>query len=88
VKVLRAEAGFAPRGGALAQSLEGLLGERPTGISFSSEASRVARMAEEVVVIGPGDMRTAHSERECVAREQLARWTDAIGRLLEHGLPQ
>jgi acetylornithine deacetylase len=88
VEVLRAEAGFAPRGGVLAQSLEGLLGVAPTGISFSSEASRVARVAEEVVVIGPGDMRTAHSERECVAREQLARWTDAIGRLLEQGLEQ
>jgi hypothetical protein len=33
-------------------------------------------------------MRTAHSERECVAREQLVRWTDAIGRLLEQGLEQ
>jgi acetylornithine deacetylase len=86
--VQRAEAGFAARDGVLAQSLERLLGERPTGISFSSEASRVARVAEEVVVIGPGDMRTAHSECECVATEQLARWTDAIGTLLEHGLPQ
>jgi acetylornithine deacetylase len=88
VEVLRAEAGFAPGGGVLAQSLEQLLGERPTGISFSSEASRVARVAEEVVVIGPGDMRTAHSERECVPAEQLVRWTDAIGRLLEQGLEQ
>lgn len=82
VEVARQEPGFAAGRSELAQSLARLLGTQPTGISFSSEASRVAAIADEVVVMGPGDMRTAHSERECVARVELERWTEAIGQLL------
>ena len=56
----RADDGFAycPDSG-LAQSLAQLLGQKPTGISFGSEATRFAKVADEVVVVGPGDMRTA-----------------------------
>jgi acetylornithine deacetylase len=85
IAVMRAEPGFAAGGGDLARSLERLLDTRSTGISFSSEASRVAAIAGEVVVLGPGDMRTAHSERECVPREELERWTEAIEQLLAKG---
>jgi acetylornithine deacetylase len=85
VTVMRAEPGFAAGGGDLARSLERLLNTPRTGISFSSEASRVAAIADEVVVLGPGDMRTAHSERECVAGEELERWTKAIEQLLAKG---
>jgi acetylornithine deacetylase len=85
VAVMRAEPGFAAGGGDLARSLGRLLETRPTGISFSSEASRVAVVADEVVVIGPGDMRTAHSERECVPRDELERWTEAIEQLSANG---
>ncbi len=70
---LRAEPGFAPAGaGPLRQRLAEIAANtgmptRPvTGISFGSEASRLARIADEVIVIGPGDMHTAHSDRECV----------------------
>ncbi|MGI8773060.1 MAG: M20/M25/M40 family metallo-hydrolase [Acidobacteriaceae bacterium] len=82
VTVTRVEPGFAAAGGELARSLGQLLHARSTGISFSSEASRVAAVADEVVVVGPGDMRTAHSERECVPQDELERWTEAIGQLL------
>jgi acetylornithine deacetylase len=85
VAVMRAEPGFAAGGGDLARSLERLLDTPPTGISFSSEASRVAAIADEVVVLGPGDMRTAHSERECVPRDELERWAEAIEQLLAKG---
>ncbi len=87
VQVTRAEPGFCgadgepPRWG-LARALERLLDMPPTGISFSSEAARVAAIADEVVVLGPGDMRTAHSERECVPHNELERWTVAIEQLL------
>lgn len=54
----------------------------PTGISFGSEASRLAAVAEEVIVIGPGDMHTAHSERECVPVEELDAWTRTLRGLL------
>jgi acetylornithine deacetylase len=76
LELLRDEAGFAPRStGALQQQLQDLLSTAPTGISFGSEASRLARIADEVIVIGPGDMRTAHSERECVPLAELESWT-------------
>jgi acetylornithine deacetylase len=40
-------------------------------IPFGSEANLLASVAEEVIVFGPGDMQTAHSNRECVALDQL-----------------
>jgi acetylornithine deacetylase len=83
VEVLRAEAGFAPAAeGRLQRRVAGLLGREPVGISFGSEASRVARIADEVIVIGPGDMRTAHSERECVPVAELESWTAVLRELL------
>jgi len=81
---LRAEAGFSPGpSGPLLQRLSNLLPGQPMGISFGSEASRVASVAEEVIVLGPGDMQTAHSDRECVPIAELERWTETLKRLLQ-----
>lgn len=86
---LRVEAGFAPAPrGSLQLRLASLLPGEPTGISFGSEASRVARIADEVIVIGPGDMRSAHSDRECVPVAELEEWTAALSSLLRTGLLQ
>jgi acetylornithine deacetylase len=83
IEGLRAEPGFAPTAeGALQQQLAALLGTEPVGISFGSEASRVARIADEVIVIGPGEMRTAHSDRECVPIDELERWMRALHELI------
>jgi len=83
IEDLRAEPGFAPAdAGRLQNRLAGLLRDEPIGISFGSEASRVARIADEVIVIGPGDMRTAHSERECVPVAELEMWTLALVELI------
>jgi len=83
VEGLRAEAGFLPAAeGPLQLWLARELGSNPIGISFGSEASRLARVADEAIVIGPGDMRTAHSERECVPIGELERWTEALAGLL------
>jgi acetylornithine deacetylase len=95
-ELLRAEAGFgAATAGPLQRRLAEIFGERdaaeqippiersPIGISFGSEASRLARVADEVIVIGPGDMHTAHSERECVPRDELAKWTRVLRDLIE-----
>lgn len=83
VEILRAEPGFenAPHAG-LASQLQSLTGTKITGISFGSEASRFAKIAEEVVVIGPGDMRTAHSDRECLPVSELNLWVDCVRELL------
>ncbi len=83
IEPLRAEAGFAPAaGGALQHQLTAVTGRFPVGISFGSEASRLARIAEEVIVIGPGDMHTAHSDRECVPAAELEEWTAILTQLL------
>jgi len=83
VEGMRAEAGFSPVArGPLQLRLAKELGVNPFGISFGSEASRLARIADEVIVIGPGDMRTAHSDRECVPIGELERWTGVLAELL------
>ena len=89
VRVLRADAGFANHSASrLGSALSRMLGRSETGISFGSEATRFAALAEEAVVIGPGDMETAHSERECVPLGELEEWTETVKGLLLHGLPE
>jgi acetylornithine deacetylase len=79
----RAEAGFAyPADSHLVKMLAKQLGKQATGISFGSEATRFAKVADEVVVIGPGDMHTAHSDRECIAIAELEAWTVCVRNLL------
>ncbi len=85
LEVLRDEPGFdratvAP----LADHLAAALARPLTGISFGSEATRVARIAGEVVVLGPGDMHTAHSDRECVPIAELNEWTQILRDLFRH----
>jgi acetylornithine deacetylase len=89
VRVLRADAGFAKHSASrLGSVLSHMLGRPETGISFGSEATRFATLAEEAVVIGPGDMETAHSERECVPLSELEEWTETVKSLLLHGLSE
>ena len=86
VQALRADAGFANSSSStLGSALSHMLGRAETGISFGSEATRFAALAEEAVVIGPGDMETAHSERECVPHRELEEWTQIVKHLLVHG---
>jgi acetylornithine deacetylase len=97
LELLRAEPGFAASVvGPLQRRLAELAAETsadraqpthapsraPVGISFGSEASRLAPFADEVIVIGPGDMHTAHSDRECVPLQELAEWTRILRNLL------
>jgi len=85
VEGFRAEPGFSPAiasGSPLQQRLAARLEGEPIGISFGSEASRLARIADEVIVIGPGDMRTAHSDRECVPIAELELWTSVLSELI------
>ena len=72
VKVLRRQPGFETRADAsLVTELCALANRGATSIPFGSEASLLSSVAEEVVVFGPGDMRTAHSSRECVPVKEL-----------------
>lgn len=88
VDVKRADGGFRNAASVrLGAALERLLARPQTGISFGSEATRFAALAEEAVVIGPGNMETAHSERECVPVAELEEWTATVRELLQHGVP-
>ena len=79
----RADTGFSySPDSQLVQTLSKQLGTRPTGISFGSEATRFAKVADEVVVIGPGNMHTAHSNRECIAIAELNAWSECVRQLL------
>ena len=72
IEVLRNQAGFETSADAsLVKEIEAATGLGATAIPFGSEASVFASVAEEIVVFGPGDMRTAHSDRECVPVAEL-----------------
>jgi acetylornithine deacetylase len=83
VEAKRADAGFAsPADSAFVRALSQHLGQKATGISFGSEATRFARIAEEVVVMGPGNMHTAHSDRECIPVAELEAFVDCVRAML------
>lgn len=67
----------------LVQAMEQLTGKPSISIPFGSEASVFASVAEEVVVFGPGDMRTAHSPRECVPTSELEKAVFCIKSLMQ-----
>ena len=72
LNVTRQQGGFeTPPDSQLVRSMEALTGRRATSIPFGSEASLLASVADEIVVFGPGDMQTAHSDRECAPLKEL-----------------
>ncbi len=83
VNVLRQQQGFETSAEAdLVQELQAATGLGAGSIPFGSEASLFASRSEEIVVFGPGDMRVAHSERECVAIAELDAAVLIIERLM------
>ena len=72
VTPLRQQPGFETRSAAPLVTQVETLAHRPAiSIPFGSEASIFAPLADEIIVFGPGDMRTAHSSRECVPLAEL-----------------
>jgi acetylornithine deacetylase len=83
VQVLREQGGFETSADSpLVRSVEAQSGRASISIPFGSEASVLHSLAGEVVVWGPGDMRTAHSERECVPVAELEAAVRIMGSLL------
>lgn len=83
IQPLRWQPGFeTPTDAPLVRSVEALTGCPATSIPFGSEASLFAPIAEQIVVFGPGDMRTAHSSRECVPIAQLDEAVACLRRLM------
>jgi acetylornithine deacetylase len=72
LKVLRQQPGFETmETAALTRTMGRITGRTPIAIPFGSEANTFGTVAEEIIVFGPGDMRTAHSARECVPVSEL-----------------
>ena len=86
IQPLRQQSGFeTPAGARLVRTLETLTGRPAISIPFGSEASIFAPIAEEIVVFGPGDMRTAHSNRECVPIAELDEAVNCLLSLMKSG---
>jgi acetylornithine deacetylase len=82
--ILREQAGFETAADSpLVRFIESVTGQPATSIAFGSEASAWSTLAEEVVVFGPGDMRSAHSDRECVSMDELTTATQAVSSLMQ-----
>jgi acetylornithine deacetylase len=82
--ILREQAGFETAANSpLVRSLERVTGRAATSIAFGSEASPWSSVAEDVVVFGPGDMRSAHSDRECVSIDELTIAVEAVLSLMQ-----
>lgn len=83
LNVTRQQSGFETRADSqLVRSMETLTGRQATSIPFGSEASLLAGVAEEAVVFGPGNMQTAHSNRECVPLGELEEACDILKLLM------
>jgi len=86
IRSLRQQAGFETSASAeLVRSAEALTGREAISIPFGSEASIFAPLADEVIVFGPGDMRTAHSCRECVPVVELDEAVACLSALMRAG---
>lgn len=82
--LLRREEGFESAADSpLVKRIENETNRPATAISFGSEASAWSSIAEEVVVFGPGDMRTAHSDRECIPIAELTSAVQIIEDLMQ-----
>jgi len=86
IKLLRQQPGFETSADApLVRTAEALTGRSAISIPFGSEASIFSPFAEEVIVFGPGDMRTAHSSRECVRVAELDQALNCLTALMKAG---
>jgi acetylornithine deacetylase len=61
-------------------------GREAIGVPFGTEAPVMATLADDTIVVGPGDMRTAHSPRECVPLAELELCVEYLTALIENPL--
>lgn len=86
IRPLRQQAGFeTSKTASLVRAIESFTGKSAVSISFGSEASVLAHIADEVIVFGPGDMQTAHCNRECVPLHELDRTVTCLQTIMGSG---
>ncbi|HEX6774187.1 MAG TPA: M20/M25/M40 family metallo-hydrolase [Acidobacteriaceae bacterium] len=82
--ILRQDAGFETSAeAALVQYFASATDELAISIPFGSEANMWSSIADEIVVFGPGDMSTAHSDRECVSLHELEIAVQVLSSLMQ-----
>ena len=87
VTVLREQPGFETDANSpLVRRWIQLSGQQAIGVSFGTEAPLMSTLAKDTIVVGPGDMRTAHSPRECVPLAELDRCVGWLQELLRFPL--
>lgn len=85
LRILREQPGFeTPVDSPLVRRWIQISGRQETGVPFGTEALLMATLANDVIVLGPGDMRTAHSPRECVPLAELDLCVAYLAELLEN----
>jgi acetylornithine deacetylase len=83
VTTLRKQTGFETQENAsLVSEIAHFTGRSATSIPFGSEASLLSEIVKEVIVIGPGDMRSAHSSREFVPVPELDLMVQLLTKLM------
>jgi acetylornithine deacetylase len=83
MKILRDQPGFdAGTNSFMVRSFERITRKPSITIPFGTEASVLSQVAEDVVVFGPGDMRTAHSSRERVSTDELEECMEVLKELM------
>ncbi|HEY5253885.1 MAG TPA: acetylornithine deacetylase [Acidobacteriaceae bacterium] len=87
LKVLREQPGFetAADSPLVCRWME-ISGREAIGVSFGTEAPLMSTLAADTIVLGPGDMRTAHSPRECVQLAELGLCVTYLKELLKNPL--
>jgi acetylornithine deacetylase len=87
LNVLREQPGFETAAHSpLVRRWTEISGREPIGVPFGTEASLMSTLADDTIVLGPGDMRTAHSQRECVSLAELDHCVAYLTALLENPL--
>jgi acetylornithine deacetylase len=84
VTASRADSGFeAPDDSRLVKILEKLTGKRAGTVAFGTEAAQMMALGAEAVVMGPGDIRTAHQTNEFVPIDELERCVSILKHVIE-----
>ncbi len=87
VKILREQPGFeTAANSSLVRRWTEISGREAIGVPFGTEAPLMSTLASDTIVLGPGDMRTAHSPRECVPLAELDLCVEYLTALIEDPL--
>ena len=87
VKILREQPGFETAANSpLVRRWTEISGREAIGVPFGTEAPLMSTLANDTIVLGPGDMRTAHSPRECIPLAELDLCVEYLTALIEDPL--